>query len=70
MKLPIRRVKNTVPPKFMYHQIISTPHGELRAIEYVECVSSTMESALCDLLKITEQLAEENKRLKDQLSRK
>ena len=66
MKFPIRRVKGAVPPKFEYSQIVTLPNGGKQLVTYVECVSPSLESALCLFLEIAEQLAAEN----DQLKRK
>lgn len=64
MKLPIRRIPNTIPPKFEYFQIVNLPQGGTTAIRHEGCVPSSMETALCDLLKIAEQLAEHNETLR------
>lgn len=64
MKLPIRRVPGTTPPKFEYYQTITTPHGTVQAVKYTESVSAQLETALCDLIRIAEQLSAENERLK------
>lgn len=64
MKLPITRVPNTTPPQFVYYQTVNLPTGGVQSVKHVGCVSSSMEAALCDLLRITQQLAAENEKLK------
>lgn len=64
MKLPIEHVPGTSPPKFVYHQIVSTFHGGPQSVRYETCVPTSLEPALCDLIAITKQLAAENARLK------
>ncbi len=59
MKFPVRRVPGTVPPQFEYTQIVTTPSGGVQAVKLVGGVPSSMESALCDLLRIAEQQAKE-----------
>lgn len=67
MKLPLRRIPNTTPPLFSYFQIV-TPFGSPpQAVECSSSVPASMETALCDLLLIAEQLAKENEELKCQL---
>lgn len=67
MKLPIRRVPNTVPPQFEYYNTVNRLSGGTQAQLCRDCVPSSMEQAMCDLLRIAEQLAEENQRLKKQV---
>lgn len=64
MKLPIQRVPGTTPPKFRYKQTVDLPAGGTQVVQHEGCVSSSMETALCDLLRIAEQLAAENEKLK------
>lgn len=64
MKLPIEIIPGTIPPKFRYSQTITTPHGNVQSVEYVGCVSTSMEAALYDLIRIAKQLETENKTLK------
>lgn len=63
MKLPIRRLPG-VPPRFEYYTIVNMPGGGTQAIKSIGSVVPAMEAALCDLLKIAEQLAKENLVLK------
>lgn len=63
MKLPIRRIAGTTPPQFVYYQTVTLPQGGVQLVKYTSCVPTSMESALCDLLQIVEQLATENERL-------
>lgn len=64
MKLPIRRIPGTIPPRFEYFQVINLPGGGTQAIRHEGCVPSSMESSLCDLLAIAQQLAEHNETLR------
>ena len=64
VKLPIRRVPKTTPPQFEYYQTVSMPQGGNTSVKYVGCVPSSLESALCDLLAIAEQLAKDNEKLR------
>jgi hypothetical protein len=64
MKLPIRRIPGTTPPKFEYFVTVNLPNGGTQAIQQVSCVSPSMEAAFCDLLRIAEQLAKENEILR------
>lgn len=64
MKLPIHRIPGTTPPKFEYYQTVTLPQGGAQIVKYIECAPTNMESALCALIEVTQQLAVENERLK------
>lgn len=64
MKLPLRLVPGTTPPQFVYTQIVSRMDGSSQAIECIGYVPAAMETPLCDLLRIAQQLAKENEELK------
>lgn len=65
MKLPIRRVPGSIPPKFEWHQIVNLPGGGVQAVRQEGCVGSSMEAALVDLIRIAEQLYKDNQILRD-----
>lgn len=67
MRLPIRRIAGTVPPKFEYFQLVTLPQGGVQAVKYVTTVPPSLEAALCDLLRIAEQLVVENEQFKKEL---
>ena len=65
MKFPIERIPGTIPPQFVYHQMVDAPNGAgIRAVEHRSCILTSMEQALCELLDIVEKLAKENEELK------
>jgi len=64
MKLPIQRVPNTTPPQFNYYQIVNELTGGTKVVKCCGCVPASMETALCDLLRIAEQLAQEFEELR------
>lgn len=64
MKLPIRLVPGTVPPKFEYYQTVNLMHGGVQSVQHVTTVSVAMERALVDLINIAQQLAKENSELR------
>ena len=63
MKLPIRLIPGSSPPKFEYYQTVTVPGGGVQSVKHQGCVAPSMESALLDLLSIAKQLAAENERL-------
>ncbi len=64
MKLPIRRITGSIPPKFEYYQMVTLPQGGVQSIRHESCIVPSMEAALCDLLRIAEQLAKDNEVLR------
>lgn len=64
MKLPIRQVPGSVPPRFEWHQMVNLPGGGTQAVIQQGCVGSSMEAALVDLIRIAKQLASDNEILR------
>ena len=64
MKLPIRRVPGTSPPKFEYSQTINLLTGGTQQAKHVSCVSPSLEEALCELLIVAQKLIAENASLR------
>lgn len=64
MKLPIQQIPGTVPPQFIYYQKVNLPGGGVQILKHTGAVASSMETALCDLIKLTKRLLAENEALR------
>ena len=62
MNLPIDIIPNTIPPKFRWRQVISTPIGK-KTVEHEGQLPPSVEGAIVALIGITKQLAIENAEL-------
>lgn len=64
VKLPIRLIPGSAPPKFEFCQTVAAIGGQKQLVKHRACAPPAMETALIDLLRVAQQLAEENARLK------